>query len=240
MKRVTILNTTLAGIGFHACCLPAAMAMSPKYKMTTDIPESITTPDKVETSIGTFDYFDGVPIKATTDTVYDYMDRARAVEVFVNLIPAVSMYHLRQGMRDIDLTNSNQILIARDMPDSKPLVLTWNNTSLYTWGFLDLKKDGPTVVEVPPGVLGVLNDMYFRYITDIGAAGADKGQGGKYLVLPPGYEGEVPDGYYRGSVRNLRRVEFHARLCQERRERGERPYHGRPEGLSAGEKGQPA
>jgi len=42
----------------------------------------------------------------------------------------------------------------------------------------------------------VLNDMYFRYITDIGAAGADKGQGGKYLVLPPGYAGEVPDGYY--------------------------------------------
>jgi len=195
MKRETILNTTLAGLVFTLLAA-SAMAMSPKYKMTTDIPESITTPDKVETSIGTFDYFDGVPTKATVDTVYDYMDRARAVEVFVNLIPAVSMYHLRQGMRDIDLTNSNQILIARDMPDSKPLVLTWNNTSLYTWGFLDLKKDGPTVVEVPPGVLGVLNDMYFRYITDIGAAGADKGQGGKYLVLPPGYAGEVPDGYY--------------------------------------------
>ena len=195
MKFKHIPNAIL--LTFTAIALSAACwADVPKYKMTTDIPESITTPDKVETSIGTFDYFDGVPSKATTDTVYDYMDRARAVEVFVNLIPAVSMYHLRQGMRDIDLTNSNQILIARDMPDSKPLVLTWNNTSLYTWGFLDLKKDGPTVVEVPPGVLGVLNDMYFRYITDIGAAGADKGQGGKYLVLPPGYAGEVPDGYY--------------------------------------------
>ena len=150
----------------------------------------------MNTSIGTLEFFDGVPTKNTVDTVYDYVDRARAVEVFINMIPAVSMYHLRQGMRDIGLTESNQILIAEDMGDSKPLVLTWNNTSLYTWGFLDLKKDGPTVVELPPGVLGVFNDMYFRYMSDIGAAGPDKGKGGKYLVLPPGYEGDVPDGYF--------------------------------------------
>ena len=75
-------------------------------------------------------------------------------------------------------------------------MLTYNNTSLYTWGFLDLKKDGPTVIEIPPDVLGILDDMYFRYITDMGAAGPDKGKGGKYLILPPGYKGDVPDGYY--------------------------------------------
>ncbi len=166
------------------------------YKMTTDIPPQITTPDRVDSPIGTLEFFDGVPIGDTTERVYDYVDRARAVQVFIDLIPAVSMYHLRQGMRDIGLTESSQILIARQLGDSKPLVLTWNNTSLYTWGFLDLEKDGPTVVEVPPGVLGVFNDMYFRYIADIGAAGEDKGQGGKYLVLPPGYEGDAPKGYF--------------------------------------------
>jgi hypothetical protein len=106
------------------------------------------------------------------------------------------MYHMRQGQRDIGLTECNQILIAEQLGDSKPLVLTWNNTSLYTWGFLDLKKDGPTVIELPPDVLGILDDMYFRYITDMGAAGPDRGKGGKYLVLPPAYEGEVPDGYF--------------------------------------------
>jgi hypothetical protein len=164
--------------------------------MTTDIPKSITTPDKVKTPAGTLEFFDGVPTRATVEAVYDYVDRARAVEVFINMIPAVSMYHLRQGMRDIGLTRSSQILIAEQLGDSKPLVLTWNNTSLYTWGFLDLKNDGPTVIEVPPGVLGALDDMYFRYIVDIGAAGPDRGRGGKYLVLPPGYEGTVPDGYF--------------------------------------------
>jgi hypothetical protein len=182
-------------------CLTASLvtvvwAKEPSYTMTTDIPPQITTPDKVKTSIGKLKFFDGVPNKATVDKVYDYVDRARAVEVFINMTPAVSMYHLRQGMRDMGLTKSNQILIAEQLGDSKPLVLTWNNTSLYTWGFLDLKNDGPTVVEVPPGVLGVFNDMYFRYMADIGAAGQDKGKGGKYLVLPPGYKGDIPKGYF--------------------------------------------
>ena len=174
----------------------ATTAVAASYKMTTDIPEAVTTPDRVETSIGTLKFFDGVPDQATVSSVYDYVDRARAVEVFINLTPAVSMYHLRQGMRDIGLDKSNQIVIAEQLGDSKPLILTWNNTSLYTWGFLDLQADGPTVVEVPPGVLGAFDDMYFRYMSDIGAAGPDKGKGGKYLVLPPGYEGDIPDGYH--------------------------------------------
>ena len=195
MKSKALICTVLAAV-MATCLSTAVWAKPPTYQMTTDIPVSITTPAQVNTSIGALEFFDGVPTKNTVDTVYDYVDRARAVEVFINMIPAVSMYHLRQGMRDIGLTEANQIVIAEEMGDSKPLVLTWNNTSLYTWGFLDLKKDGPTVVELPPGVLGVFNDMYFRYMNDIGAAGPDKGKGGKYLVLPPGYKGDVPDGYF--------------------------------------------
>ena len=195
MRTKFIITLSATGL-LMASLTSMAWAEPPKMKMTTDIPVSITTPDKVKTSIGKLKFFDGVPDKETVEKVYDYVDRARAVDVFINMTPAVSMYHLRQGMRDMGLTKSNQILIAEDMPDSKPLVLTWNNTSLYTWGFLDLEKDGPTVVELPPGVLGVFNDMYFRYMSDIGAAGPDKGKGGKYLVLPPGYEGDVPEGYF--------------------------------------------
>jgi hypothetical protein len=52
------------------------------------------------------------------------------------------------------------------------------------------------VVEIPPQVLGMANDAYFRYIIDFGMVGPDKGQGGKYLLLPPDYEGEVPEGYF--------------------------------------------
>ena len=172
------------------------ITQQPVMKNTIPIPENRTTPDKVETSIGTLEFFDGVPIGNTRNTLVDFVDRGRAVEAFINMTPAASMYSLRQGHRDEGLTKSNQILIAEEMGDSKPLVLTWNNTSLYTWGFLDLKADGPTVIEAPPDVLGILDDMYFRYMSDMGAAGPDKGKGGKYLVLPPHYDGDIPDGYY--------------------------------------------
>ena len=191
MKTRYLLTTALA-----TALAANVWAAPPKMKMTTDIPESIITPDKVETPIGTLEYFDGVPIGGTKDALYDYMDRARAVQVFVDMMPAVSTYSLLQGSKDMGMAKSNQILIWEQLADSKALVLTFNNTSLYTWGFLDLKKDGPTVIEIPPDVLGILDDGDMRYLSDMGAAGPDKGKGGKYLVLPPGYEGDVPEGYF--------------------------------------------
>ena len=45
-------------------------------------------------------------------------------------------------------------------------------------------------------MLGILDDMAFHYMVDLGVAGPDKGKGGKYLVLPPGYKGDVPEGYF--------------------------------------------
>ena len=195
MKTLQFVTAAMI-VALAVCTIGTASEAPPKYKMTTDIPPQLTTPDTVETSIGTLEFFDGVPVGNTKETLFDFVDRGRAVEAFINMTPAASMYSLRQGHRDFGLNESHQIMIAEQLGDSKPLVLTWNNTSLYTWGFLDLAKDGPTVIEIPPDVLGILDDMYFRYISDMGAAGPDKGKGGKYLILPPGYEGEVPDGYY--------------------------------------------
>jgi hypothetical protein len=56
--------------------------------------------------------------------------------------------------------------------------------------------DWPLVVEIPPGVLGLADDAWMRYIIDLGLAGPDKGKGGKYVFLPPGYTGAVPEGYF--------------------------------------------
>ncbi len=202
-KKTLMAITACVALAVAACAPPAETPNEtettkaiPKMKMTTDIPASITTADKVETPIGTLGFFDGVPIGDTKEKVYDYMDRARAAQVFVATIPAVSTYSLLQGNRDMGAGDSNQILIWEQLGDSRSLVLTYNNTSLYTWGFLDLEKDGPTVVEAPPDVLGVFDDGYMRYLSDFGAAGPDKGKGGKYLVLPPGYKGDVPKGYF--------------------------------------------
>ncbi|TWT60931.1 DUF1254 domain-containing protein [Rubinisphaera italica] len=168
----------------------------PKLKMASDVPPSITVADKVETSIGTLEFFDGVPKEKTVTKLYDFMDRGRAVEAFLSCIPAMSMEQIRAGLAAAGADECHEIVIFDKLMDSKSLFLTGNTSTMYAMGFLDLKRDGPTVIELPQGMLGMINDRAFLYVTDLGMAGPDKGKGGKYLVLPPGFKGEVPDGYF--------------------------------------------
>jgi hypothetical protein len=158
--------------------------------------ESISTPATVETPIGKLEFFDGVPTDATVETVYDNLDRMRAVSAFLDNVGALSVYSVIAGNSDIGLTEPNQIAVAEQLLDSHSLYLTGNTSTMYSIGHLDLQAYGPTVVEVPPGMLGMLDDAWMRYVGDFGVAGPDKGKGGKYLVLPPGYTGEVPKGYF--------------------------------------------
>ncbi len=81
--------------------------------------------------------------------------------------------------------------------DSNPLFLTGNTDTVYAALMFDLERDGATVVEIPPGCgPGTVDDAWFRFVVDMGGPGPDRGQGGKYLILPPDYDGEVPDGYF--------------------------------------------
>src|SRR5450755_3082599 len=191
MKSRTIVAAVLA------CALTVTTAQAqtpPIMKMTTEIPPEITTPDKVETRLGTLKLFDGFPDDATTQKVYDNLDFQRGVQTFLDGMPGTSLVAMRDGLRKLGAVN-NGVLIFENLLDSKSLFLTGNTDSIYFSTWLDL-KDGPLVLEAPPKVLAFLDDFWFQYIIDIGNAGPDKGQGGKYLVLPPGYKGEVPEGYF--------------------------------------------
>ena len=61
--------------------------------------------------------------------------------------------------------------------------------------WVDTSK-GPVVAEIPPKVLGMVDDFWYKWVGDIGITGADKGEGGKYLLLPPGFKGDIPAGYH--------------------------------------------
>ena len=76
---------------------PKMITQKPVMKMTTPLPENITTPAKVESPIGTLEFFDGITNAFTRDAVYDYVDRARAVQMYITMMPAVSTYSLRPG-----------------------------------------------------------------------------------------------------------------------------------------------
>lgn len=157
---------------------------------------SISVADTVPTPIGTLHYEQGVPTQATADTVYDYLDQMRGVQAYLDNQGAASMFAMRRGLGSLGATQSNQIVIHERPMDADAHYLVANSQTVYIFSFLDLKTDGPTVVEIPPNTLGIWNDAWQLYVADFGFTGADQGKGGKYLILPPGYAGEVPEGYH--------------------------------------------
>jgi hypothetical protein len=190
-NRITILTVILTVTVVSLRSVPAAEP--PRMKYTTPIPDSVTTPDTLETERGTLRFVDGVPTEQTAQIVWDQLDFQRAVECMIMCTPAASLNGFRQSIRQWGPDNETMIYWHGRM-DSKVLILTPNTTVVYAFMWINL-KDGPMVMETPPNVLGIIDDFWFHYVTDFGNAGPDKGKGGKYLLVPPGYEGDIPDGY---------------------------------------------
>ena len=114
-----------------------AQAPTPGYN--NPIPPKIMTPDRVETRIGTLEFFDGLPSAVTVDKVYENLDFTRGVEVFLNGIPAASMEALRRGSEELGVIKSNQVALFSRLMDSNSLFLTPNTETVYALTFLDLK-----------------------------------------------------------------------------------------------------
>jgi hypothetical protein len=189
MKTITLQIAALVSALTLTTTAPAQSP--PKYKMTTEIPPDITTPDSVETSLGTLKFFDGYPDDATTQKVYDNLDLINGVNAFLNAMPGASVEAIKVGFASQGADNNQTVLILESLMDSKSLFLTPNSETVYNLMWLDT-KEGPLVLETPPDVLGVIDDHWFQYVTDFGRVGPDKGKGGKFLLLPPDYKGEVP------------------------------------------------
>jgi len=150
----------------------------------TPIPKSITTPDIVDTRVGRLEFVDGVPTRETSSMLWDHLDFMRGVEAFLNCVPAASMQAMIVGLESLGLDACNKALIADDLLDSNALFLTGNTDTVYTVVLMDLDRDGPTVVEIPPGCgPGTVNDAWFRFVVDMGAPGPDRGAGGRYVIL---------------------------------------------------------
>ena len=199
MKSTSITHSTTAAlVGLLAA---SAFAEPPKMKMTTPIPEGIETPNKLETHLGTLTSFDAVPDKETTQKIYDDLDLRRATEAFLATLPIASMAAMETGMRSLGEPNKVAFQF-QELMDSKSLWLTPNTVSIYQGIWCEL-GDEPMVIETPPKVLGIIDDAWFQYVADFGNAGPDKGQGGKFLLVPPGYKGDLPEGYHVAKTRTF-------------------------------------
>jgi hypothetical protein len=175
---------------------------------TTDLPTSITTPDSVQTRIGTLEFRDGAPTADTAERLYDNLDFMRGVEAFLSTYQGASVEAIRRGFLDVGVED-NQVLLFPELMDSASLFLTGNSDTVYFLAFVDLTS-GPMVIDVPElpapsAILGTIDDMWFQWVTDFGLPGPDRGGGGRYLVVGPGYDGPLPDsGFHLSHARTTR------------------------------------
>jgi hypothetical protein len=176
---------------------------------TPTIPPTLTTPNQVQTRIGTLDFKDGAPSAQTAEKVFDTLDFTHALNAYLDSYGGASAYALCQGFASIG-ANDNSAVIFSELMDSSSLFLTANADTVYYMACLDLTK-GPMVVEQPPKGLGTINDMWFAWIIDIGFPGPDRGEGGKYLIIPPGYDGPLPEGGFYVARSKTTRVLYAAR-----------------------------
>ncbi|MBY0548427.1 MAG: DUF1254 domain-containing protein [Candidatus Obscuribacterales bacterium] len=164
------------------------------FKMTTPVAPGVAVPDKIESSIGTLNLNYGYPSDQTVEKIYDNLDRSRALQAYLLAIPIVNQAGMRDALRGFGPDNQTDV-IWEGLVDPRTVELTANDNTIYNFIWVDTRK-GPLVVEIPPRVLGLINDFWYKWVADVGLTGADKGAGGKYLLLPPGFEGDVPAGYH--------------------------------------------
>jgi hypothetical protein len=120
----------------------------------------------------------------------------RAVHAYMTMLPALNTIGMRDGSEAAFGAGYSILPIWKDRMDARTWVPTPNADVIYSMSYLDLKETGPLVVAAPPNVIGMFTDFFQRTITDVGLIGPDRARGGLYLLLPPDYDGEVPQGYF--------------------------------------------
>ncbi len=171
--------------------------------VSSEILRGIGAPDRLETSLGTLEFRDGVPSGEAADKLYDHLDFVHAVNAYLDGFAAASTYAIRKGFHDAGAAD-NSFIIFSQLMGSESVFLTANADTVYYVGVIDLSS-GPMVVETPPQALGVIDDMWWGWIIDFGLPGPDRGEGGRFLLVPPGYDGTLPDsGYHVGHSRTSR------------------------------------
>lgn len=156
---------------------------------TTSIKEKPTQQDQ-------YTFTSGYPSISEIPTIYNELDYQRAVQSYLWATPIVATYSFIEGLKRDYKADMYTVNIWEKSATPTTRVFTGNSQSIYAVGYFDLSETGPFIIDIPEKLLGMVDDLWYSPITDLGLAGPDRGAGGKYLILPPDYEAEVPEGYY--------------------------------------------
>ncbi|GGF39769.1 DUF1254 domain-containing protein [Echinicola rosea] len=193
-----ILNLSLAAAVWFTACQPQEKQPSADANETS----------RYET-LANLPLDGGYPSEEASRTLDEELYFQRATQTYLWALPAVNMFAMKEGLSKTFGEGYNVVSVFEKRLKPRTIITTPNSDVIYALGFADLSKTGPLVLDVPPMLQGLLDDFWHRplvgpekpdgthFLGDIGFPGPDHGKGGKYLIVPEGYEGDVPDGYYR-------------------------------------------
>jgi hypothetical protein len=145
-----------------------------------------------------YQFVGGYPTPETVERAYDEVDLNRAVSAYRFFYPTVSIEATWRGNLAGGVVPNKVFPLLEGTP--RQLVFTPNSDTPYSAVAVDLSA-GPIVLELPPGpLMGTANDLNQLWVLDIGMPGPAGAAGGKHLLIPPGYDGEIPGGYYTGTA----------------------------------------
>lgn len=160
--------------------------------------------------------FENRPTPETVALLKSELLFQRATQTYLWALPLINTLGMKRGSESAFGAGYNVLPVWKKRLDAKTLITTPNSDVIYAMSYLDLGRDGPMVFEAPPGLQGILLDFWQRpipgptldgesFFGDVGLPGPDKGKGGKFLMLPPRYRGDVPAGYfvYRSGTNNV-------------------------------------
>jgi hypothetical protein len=185
MKQSTC--KTLVGVTAVFVCLSGG----------TSADEMINAPrgGEGETRLGKIEFESDYVTEETAAKLREELQFQAAVQTYLWSFPIANVMSLRDGHRAVGINNT-AIPIFEDYLSPKTVVPTGNQTTIYAYNVLTLGEE-PMVLVVPPDVVGFIGDAWQRPQGDLGRPGPDKGKGGKFLLVPPGYKGKVPsEGYF--------------------------------------------
>ena len=184
--------------------------------VSTETLRSISAPEQLETRLGTLEFVDGVPSGEAAEKVYDHLDFVHGLNVYLDGFAGASTYAIRKGFHEAGVED-NSILIFSELMGSESRVPDRERRH----GLLPRRRRSHVGADGRRDAAAgarVFDDMWWGWIIDFGLPGPDRGEGGRFLLVPPGYDGPLPDsGYHVGHSRTSRALAARALVPDGRR-----------------------
>lgn len=173
--------------------------------------------ENIDSRFGELEFQAGYPTSEAIEKLYDQLDYQRAVQAYLWALPMASYGAMADAHRALG-ADSHTVIVADELAEPRHLALTANQDTVYMSGVLDL-REGPMVMELPPGMLGTMNNLWQQPLVDLGGPfSPEQNRGGRFLILPPGYDGPLPEIHHHIARSDTNIVVFYLRAIPQTRE----------------------